>query len=66
MLTNCLQAEVFSDLLVVTWMREVKDAVASEVHLEDDNKDEKFPKENHSMKSHSFYCRFLNVCSGSV
>lgn len=40
MLTSCLQAEIFSDLLVVTWMGEVKDAVASEVHLEEHNKNE--------------------------
>lgn len=33
-LTSCLQAEVFSDLLMVTRMGEVKDAVTSEVHLE--------------------------------
>lgn len=33
-LTSCLQAEIFSDLLVVTWMGEVKDAVTDEVHLE--------------------------------
>lgn len=36
-LTSCLQAEVFSDLLVVTWMSEVKDAVTSEVHLQNKN-----------------------------
>ena len=33
-LTCGLQAEVLSDLLVVTWMSEVKDAVTSQVHLE--------------------------------
>lgn len=33
-LTGCLQAEIFSDLVVVTWMSEVKDAVTGEVHLE--------------------------------
>lgn len=37
MLTGCLQAEVFSDLLVVTWVSEVKDAVTSEVHLKSKN-----------------------------
>lgn len=37
MLTCCLQAEVLSDLLVVTWMSEVKDAVTSQVHLENKN-----------------------------
>lgn len=46
MLTSCPQAEVFSDLLMVTGMGEVKDAVASEVHLEDDNKDENVTKTN--------------------
>lgn len=40
MLTSCLQAKIFSDLLMVTRMGEVKDAVASEVDLKDDNKDE--------------------------
>lgn len=33
MLTSCLQAEIFSDLLVVTRVSEVKDAVTGEVHL---------------------------------
>lgn len=37
-LTSCLQAEIFSDLLVVTWMGEVKDAVTSEVHLQNRTK----------------------------
>lgn len=37
-LTSCLQAEIFSDLLVVTWMGEVKDAVTDEVHLENKQK----------------------------
>lgn len=37
-LTSCLQAEVFSDFLVVTRMGEVKDALSSEIHLEDGNK----------------------------
>lgn len=36
-LTGCLQAEIFSDLVVVTWMSEVKDAVTGEVHLENKN-----------------------------
>lgn len=32
-LTSCLQAEIFSDLLVITGVSEVKDAVTSQVHL---------------------------------
>lgn len=45
MLTCCPQAEVFSDLLVVTRMGEVKDAVASEVHLEDNNEEDNITKQ---------------------
>lgn len=41
-LTSCLQAEIFSDLLVVTWVGEVKDAVTSEVHLKNKNDFMKF------------------------
>lgn len=32
-LTGCLQAEVVSDLLVVTWVGEVEDAVSRQVDL---------------------------------
>lgn len=34
MLTCCLQAEVVSDLLVVTWVGEVEDAVTRQVNLQ--------------------------------
>lgn len=49
-LTSCLQAEIFSDLLMVTWMCEVKDAVASEVHLEEHNKNENSRKQSNPGK----------------
>lgn len=49
-LTSCLHAEIFSNLLVVTWMGEVKDAVASEVHLEEDNKNENSRKQSNPGK----------------
>lgn len=49
-LTSCLQAEVFSDFLVVTRMGEVEDAVASKIHLEDGNKKWNFTKTNTSIK----------------
>lgn len=32
-LTGCLQAQILSDFFVVTWVSEVKDAVAGELHL---------------------------------
>lgn len=63
MLTSCLQAQVFSDLLVVARMGEVKDAVASEVHLEDKNKDENFTKTDRKAQNESslFLLSFIGI-----
>lgn len=65
MLTSCLQAEIFSDLLVVTWMGEVKYAVASEVHLEEHNKNENSRKQSNPgkkiIKKNKIYIYIYNV-----